>query len=147
MRAVLRLVLFVVAGPYVGLIAIALGIGCYTLATTGSPRDFVFGRELIEPGILLAAYSVGGVPALLTGTASIFIARRAAGWRGWLGTALVGGLISLAVIWAVIGGPPNMLGVSEETPVIAMVTLAGAIAGLVCAALFDGLMALLRRGG
>ena len=83
MRGVLRVLLFGVAGPYVGLLAMAVLIGVYTLATTGSTRDFVLGPELVSPGILIVAYSVGGIPALLTGIAAIFIARWKAGRRCW----------------------------------------------------------------
>jgi hypothetical protein len=145
MRGFLRIVLFVVAGPYVGLLAMALLIGSYTLATTGSPRDFVFGPELVAPGILLIAYTIGGIPALASGIVALFVAPRLVGWRYWLVMALVGGLISLAGTFLLVGGGPEMIGVREQAPVIVLVTLAGAIAAFACAALFDGLASLLGR--
>ena len=67
MRGFLRTLLFALAGPYVGLIAIGVFIGSYTLLTTGSARDFGFGPALVEPGILIVVYTVGFVPALLVG--------------------------------------------------------------------------------
>ena len=145
MREFLRVLLYVVAGPYVGLLAMALLIGSLTLVTTGSPRDFTFGPELIAPGILIATYTVGLVPALLSGIVAIFVARRAAGWRNWLWMGLIGGLISLAASFVLVGGGPEMIGVSQRNPVIGLVTASGAIAAVVCAALFDGLARLLGR--
>ena len=145
MRGVLRVLLFVVAGPYVGLLAMAVLIGTYTLVTTGSTRDFTFGPELVSPGLLIVAYSVGGIPALLTGIAAIFIARWKSSSARWLLTALAGGIISLAETLVLFGGGPELLGVREEPQIVVVVTLAGAIAGFICAMLFDGLVALLGR--
>ena len=145
MRGFLRVVLFVVAGPYVGLLAMVLLVGSHTLLTTGSPRDFILGPELLAPGILIVAYSVGLVPALLSGIAAILIAGRLAGWPYWLWMALVGGMVSLAGAFVLIGGGPEMVGVREQAPVLGLITLAGAIAALVCAMLFDGLAALTGR--
>lgn len=145
MRSFLRVVFFTVVGPYVGLLAMALLIGSYTLATTGSPRDFVFGPELFSPGILIVAYTVGGFPALLSGIAAIFVRRWLLSWRYWLAMALVGGVISLAGAFVLVGGGPEMIGAREQAPVLVLVALAGAVAALVCAALFDGLARLVRR--
>jgi hypothetical protein len=145
MRAFLRIVLFVVVGPFVGLLAMAVLIGSFTLVTTGSPRDFAIGPELFAPGILIVTYTLGGLPALLTGIVASLVARAIAGWRYWLWMALAGGLISLAGAVVAIGGGPEMIGVREQPQLIVLMTLAGAIAGIVCAMLFDGLAALLRR--
>lgn len=145
MRGLLLLLLYVVIGPYFGLLAIALLIGSYTLITTGSPRDFTFGPELMSPGILIATYSVGLVPALLSGIVAIFVAPRITGWRYWLWMALVGALVSLAGAFVLVGGGPEMVAVSQRNPVIGLVALSGAIAAFACAALFDGLAALLGK--
>ncbi len=142
MRGFLRVVVFVFVGPFVGLLAMALIIGTYTLVTTGSPRDFTFGPELLVPGILIVAYSIGLTPALLTGIVAIFVARRTPGWRYWLWMALLGGVISLAGSFVVIGGGPELIGVRDQAPLIVMMTLAGIVAAFVCAMLFDGLLAL-----
>jgi len=142
MRAFLRIVLFLLVGPMVGLLAVSLGIGTWTLLTQGSLRDFTYGWDLLAPGILVIAYTVGGFPALLTGVAGIFIARWRPGIAGWALTALVGGAISILAAWIILG--PLATG-SETKQIAVVVTLAGAISGLVCAALFDGLAALLRR--
>jgi hypothetical protein len=145
MRSFLRVMLFTLAGPYVGLLAMGVLIGSYTLATTGSTRDFVLGPELLSPGILIVAYSVGGIPALLSGIAAIFVGRWLSGWRYWLTMALVGGAISLAGALVLVSGGPEMVGVREQAPLLVLVTLAGAVAALACAALFDGLARLVRR--
>jgi hypothetical protein len=145
MRAFLRVVLFLVTGPFVGLLAVSLGIGSHTLLTQGSLRDFTYGWDLLAPGVLIVSYSVGGFPALLTGVANVFIARWRAGWIGWMLTALVGGVISFAGMWVLFGPPRLSTNMSPDWQLGMLVALAGAVAGLVCAALFDGLTALLRR--
>ena len=145
MRAFLRMALFLVVGPFVGLLAIALLIGSYTLVTTGSPRDFRFGPELLVRGILIVTYTIGIVPALLTGLAALFVARRVTGWANWLWMALVGGIISLAGGFVMVDGGPEVIGVSQQQSVIVLVAMAGGIAAFVCAMLFDGVAALLGR--
>jgi 4-amino-4-deoxy-L-arabinose transferase-like glycosyltransferase len=142
MRGFLRVLLYVVLGPYVGLLAMALLIGSWTLATTGSPRDFTLGAELLSPLILMITYTVGVIPALLTGIAAIFVARRLAGWRSWLLVALIGGVVSFAGAFLVAGGGPEMIGPNSQGSVTVLLTLAGAIAGLVCAMVFDGFVSL-----
>ena len=143
MRGFLRIVLFVVAGPLVGLLAISLLVGSYTLVTQGSARDFTFGPELFASGILIVAYTIGSGPALLTGIATIFIGQR---WRmglaGWASTALVAAVISLVVAF-VLFGMAQMTAGGDSTQLVVLMTLTGAVAGFVCAALFDGLAALL----
>ena len=142
MRAFLRIVLFLLVGPLVGLLAVSFGIGSWTLLTQGSLRDFTYGWDLLAPGILIVAYTVGGFPALLTGVADIFIARWRPGIAGWALTALVGGAISILAAWIILG--PLTSG-TDSKQITVVLTLAGALAGFVCAALFDGLAALLRR--
>lgn len=144
MRGFLRVLLFVVIGPLVGLLVLALLVGCYTLITTGSTRDFAFGPELVSPGILIATYAVGGIPALLTGIAAIFVARWKSGWAGWLITLLVGASITLVGVVVVLGGP-GLEDVRRDPEVVTVLTLSGAAAGFVCAMLFDGLASLARR--
>lgn len=142
MRAFLRIALFPLVGPLVGLLTVSMGIGAWTLLTQGSLRDFTYGWNLLAPGVLIVAYTVGGFPALLTGVASVFIARWRPGITGWALTALVGGAISILAAWVIFA--PLTTG-AEDKQFTTIVTLAGAIAGFVCAALFDGLAALLRR--
>ena len=144
MRHVLRVLLFVIAGPLVGLLAMSVLVGTYTLLTSGRTSDFTFGPELFAPGFLLITYSIGGGPALLTGIASIFVARWKSGWAGWLITALIGGVISLAGLW-ILFGPPQLTTANPDSQLGLLVGLTGAVAGGVSAALFDGVSALLRR--
>ena len=58
-------------------------------------------------------------------------------------TALAGGVVSLAVTWAMVG-PPSFLSAGSDAQMTLLVSVAGAIAGLVCASVFDGLSTLLR---
>jgi hypothetical protein len=143
MRAFLRILVFLIVGPIAGLFTVSLTIGLWTLLTRGSMRDFTFGWDLLAPGILIISYSVGGVPALLTGIANIFIARWKTGAMGWAITALVGGIMSLGIALVLFG--PEATDSGKDNELIVVLTLAGAVAGLVCAAIFDGLMALLGR--
>ena len=50
MRGVLRILLFVVVGPFIGLLAMSVLIGTYTLILSGSTRDYAFGPDLFAPG-------------------------------------------------------------------------------------------------
>ena len=144
MHALLRIVLFVAVGPFVGLLAMSVLIGMYTLVTSGRTSDFTFGPELFTPALLIISYSIGGGPALLTGIASIFVARWKSGWAGWLVIALVGAAISFIGV-LVLFGPPDLKGTTTDSQLSLLLGLAGAVAGGVCAILFDGLSALLRR--
>lgn len=141
MRALLRLVLFLLVGPLVGLLAVSAGIGVWTLASQGSLRDFTYGWDLLAPGVLIVSYTVGGFPALLTGVADIFVARWRPGVAGWAISALIGGAISLLAAWFLFVPLNNT---SQDRPFVVILALAGATAGFVCAALFDGLAALRR---
>ncbi len=143
MRSFLRILLFVAIGPFVGLVAMSALIGTYTFALSGSTRDYVFGPDLLAPYILLITYTVGAIPALLTGIASIFISRRWTGWPGYLLTAVVGAVVSFIGMWAMFG-PPRFTSVGGDSQLTLIVGLAGAVSGLVCAPLFDGLSALRR---
>jgi hypothetical protein len=142
MRAFLRIVVFLLVGPLVGVLSVSLGIGVWTLLTQGSLRDFSYGWDLLAPGVLIVSYTVGGFPALLTGVADIFVVRWRPGIAGWAITALIGGVISLLAAWILFVPLDSS---SQDRPFAVIVTLAGAVAGFVCAALFDGLAALLRR--
>jgi hypothetical protein len=143
-RAVLRALLFVALGPLFGLFGANLAIGASTLLTTGSFRDFTFGPELFSPAILTVAYTIGLLPALLTAVVGIVLAPRLmSGWRLWLWLGLSGAIISVILGWIVFGP----VGEGSIMPGVFTVVIgaAGAFAGTVCAALYDGLAALLRR--
>ena len=144
MRGFLRIMLFVVVGPFVGLLAMSVLVGSYTLVTQGSARDFTFGPQLFAPTILIVTYMIGSGPALLTAVATIFIGQR---WRmgpaGWAITALVGAVISLVAALVLFGRAQTAA--DDSTQMIVLMTLTGAIAGFACSALFDGLAALLGR--
>lgn len=144
MRGLLRVLLFVVAGPIIGLLAFAVLVGLFTLATRGSTRDFALGLELFAPALLIAAYTVGGIPALLTGIGAIFIARWKYGWKSWLVTALLGGFVCLVRALSLFGAP-RLTGANDNSGLTLLLTLTGAVAGFACATLFEGLAALADR--
>lgn len=137
MRGFLRLVVFVLVGPYVGLVVMSLTLGTYTYLTTGSMRDFVLPDDLMTGWLLVAIYTIGFVPALLSGIAAIFVARAVAGWRYWLWMALVGAVPCLLLALLMTSGGPEMMGKSGALPLLIGLTLAGAVAAAGCAALFD----------
>lgn len=142
MRGFLRLLLFVIVGPYLGLMAMSLTIGSYTYATTGSTRDFIYGDDLMEPWLLIVTYTIGFLPALLAGIVAIFVARRVSGWRYWLWMALVGAVPSFALAALLASGGPEMSGTNGMLPVLVGVTFAGGAAAFICAAVFDALASL-----
>jgi hypothetical protein len=143
-RGLLRVLLYVGAGPFLGLVAASIAIGVVTLATTGSFRDFSGWEAMLSPPILIVAYTLGALPALLTAIVGIVIDRLLKGWRHWLWSALSGALISSGLAWAIFGTAPVADGLQPVT-FTAVIASAGALAGFACAALFDGLAALRGR--
>jgi hypothetical protein len=143
-RGLLRLLLYVALGPFVGSVGAALAIGVATFASSGSLRDFTGWDALVSPPVLIAAYTLGVLPAVLTAIVSLVIERGVTGWRHWLWAGLAGGAISAVLAWLVFGTAPVGEGLQ---PVVftAVIASAGFIAGFVCAALYDGLAALRGR--
>jgi len=137
MRGFLRIVLFVVLGPYLGLAMMSLTIGTYTYATNGSMRDFVLPDDLLTGWLLVVIYAIGFVPALLSGIVAIFLSRAVSGWRYWLWMAVVGAVPCVLLALLMTTGGPEMMGKSGELPLLIGMTLAGAVAASLCAALFD----------
>jgi hypothetical protein len=143
-RGLLRVLLYVGLGPFVGLFGASIAIGLGTLATTGSFRDFAGWDSLLSPQLLILAYTIGALPALLTAIVSIVIDRRVKDWPHWLWVSLSGALISCVLGWMVFGISPIGQGIQ---PLIFTVVFVGAggLAAFVCAMVFDGLAALLGR--
>jgi hypothetical protein len=142
-RGLLRILLFVALGPVLGIVGASLAIGTATLVTTGSFRDFTFGPELFSPVVITAAFTIGLLPALLTAIIGIVLDRRLAGWRLWLWLGLSGAIIGVILAW-IIFGPVGGEGLKPDVFTV-VIGSAGALAGFVCAMLFDGLAALLGR--
>lgn len=137
MRGFLRLMVFVLVGPYVALVVMSLALGTYTYVMTGSMRDFVYPDDLLTGWLLVAIYAIGFVPALFSGIVAIFVARAASGWRYWLWMALVGAVPCLLLALLMTSGGPEMMGKSGALPLLIGLPLAGAVAAAGCAALFD----------
>jgi len=142
MRGFLRVLLFVVVGPFIGLVVFALCVGFSTLITKSSTDDFAFGA-LLDPQILLITYTMGGGPALIDGVFATIIARRVTGWPYWGWVTLFGAGVSVA-IFLLLGMRNSGLTASDALG-IAMVAGSGGIAGFVCALLFDALSAAVAR--
>lgn len=137
-RGLLRIVLYVAIGPFLGSIGAMLAIGASTLIRFGSLRDFTGWEALASPQILIISYSLGALPALLTAIVSIVMERRVTRWRHWLGAALSGAVIACVLAWLTFGLTP--MG-DELLPMVfvSVIGSAGALAGFACAALFDAL--------
>lgn len=137
-RGLLRILLYVAIGPFVGSIGAALAVGTSTFVTTGSLRDFTGWEALVSPALLIVSYTIGAMPAVLTAAVSIVIDRQVKGWRHWLWSALGGAVISCILAWLIFGMAPVD---ASLQPVVfgAVIGSAGALAGFVCSALFDAL--------
>jgi hypothetical protein len=143
-RGILRIALYVALGPFVGSFGAMIAIGLATFFTTGNLHDFAGWEALVSPQILVVSYTLGTLPALLTAVVSIVIDRMMTGWRHWLWVAPSGAIVSCVLAWLVFG--TALVGKGLEPVVFtSVIGAAGALAGFVCAALFDGLAALLRR--
>lgn len=136
--SILRVALFVALGPAIGLVVFTLYVGLFSLAAKGTPSDFSL-PALLEPSNHRLAYFYGGPAALLDGIFAGMVARRMRGLRYWLAVGGVGALV--AAIGCVALGLLPIGGITM--PIV--FALCGLIAGLACAALFDGLAALARR--
>ena len=137
-RGLLRILLYVALGPFVGSIGAAIAIGMSTFVTSDSVRDFTGWDALVSPALLIVSYTIGVVPAVLTAVVSIVIERRIKGWRHWLWAALGGAIISCVLAWLIFGTAP--VGAGLQPVVFATVIgSAGALAGYVCSAFFDAL--------
>ena len=138
MKRFLRILLYVVLGPFIGSIGAVVAIGVSTLIRFGSFRDFQGMEALVSPPILIVSYTLGAVPALLTAIVGIVIERQMTGWRIWLWSALSGAIIACVLAGLTFGLTP--MG-DELLPVVflSVIGTAGALGGFVCAALYDAL--------
>jgi hypothetical protein len=133
----LRILFYLALGPLIGMLVGNLAIGIYTFAMTGSTRDFVFDGSLFSPVNLIASYTLGLLPALLTAIIALVLRKPLSGWRYWLWIGLAGGVLSLILAWTVFGMAP----IGDGLGLFFLVTIAsaGAVAGFLCTALFDSI--------
>lgn len=141
---ILRTLFYLALGPLIGMMVGNLAIGIYTFAATGSAHDFVFDATLFAPANLIASYTLGLLPALLTAVVALVLRKPLSGWRYWLWIGLAGAVISLILAWSILGVPA--VGNSVEPAFFIVLASAGAIAGFVCTALFDTIEAFVTRG-
>jgi hypothetical protein len=140
----LRILFYLALGPLIGMLVGNLAIGFYTFAMTGSMRDFVLDASLFAPVNLIASYTLGLLPALLTAVIAIILRKPLSGLPYWLWIGLAGAVLSLILAWTVFGMAPIGDGLGPFFFIV--IASAGGIAGLVCTALFDALGGLLTRG-
>jgi hypothetical protein len=138
---VLRILLYLALGPLVGMLAGNLAIGVSTFIATGSTHDFVFDATIVAPQNLIASYTIGLAPALITGVLALLLARSFRGWRLWLLVAWGGASVSLAIGWVMFGSISGI----EPIRFSAFIAFAGAAAAFVCAMLFDLVAGSIRR--
>ena len=137
MRAILRVLLYAVVGPAMGLVTFMLYVGFFSLVTRGTTSDFPF-PALLDRSNYQLAYVYGIGPAVIDGIFATVLTRRLSGaWYG-LAVAAFGAVVS--------AGGSVALGVVQYggTGIIAVFALCGFVAGFVCAALFGALAALRR---
>lgn len=135
-RGLLRILLYVAIGPFVGSVGAFLAIGTVTLLRSGSFRDFSGAEALFSPQILIVSYTLGTLPALLVAIVGIVIERQMTAWQHWLWSALSGALIACVLAWLTFGLTPIGEGLLPVV-FVSVIGSAGALAGFVCAALFD----------
>lgn len=140
----LRILFYLALGPLIGMLVGNLAIGIYTFAMTGSTRDFVFDASLFAPVNLIASYTLGLLPALLTAIIALVLRKPLSGLPYWLWIGAAGAVLSLILAWTVFGMAPIGDGLGAFFFIV--IASAGGIAGLVCTALFDGLANLFNRG-
>jgi len=151
MRAVLRILLFVIVGPPIGTVAMMLATGVPTLLRTGRIDELAYAVAQIfeSPMLLQMGYVMGALPALIAGiVASILPRFIKTGWPYRLWVTLSGALASVVVIFAFIG--PSSMGASPDLfnagSFLGIMAFTGAVAALCCILIFEGLsQALLRR--
>lgn len=139
----LRILFYLALGPLIGMLVGNLAIGFYTLAMTGSTHDFVFDGSLFAPVNLIASYTLGLLPALLTAIIALVLRKPLSGLPYWLWVGLAGAVLSLILAWTVFGMAP--IGEGLGPFFFLVIASSGGAAGFICTALFDTLGTLLAR--
>lgn len=137
----LRILFYLALGPLIGMLVGNLAIGIYAYAQTGSTHDFVFDGSVFATANLIASYTLGLLPALLTAIIALVLRKPLSGIAYWLWIGLAGAVLSLILAWTVFGMAP--IGEGIELIFFVVVAAAGAVAGFACTALFDTFEALL----
>lgn len=140
----LRIVFYLALGPLIGMLVGNLAIGIYTLAMTGSTHDFVFDASVFAPANLIASYTLGLLPALLTAIIALVLRKPLSGIRYWLWIGLAGAVLSLILAWTIFGMAP--IGEGLGPFFFLVIASSGAAAGFICTALFDTLGNIFTRG-
>lgn len=139
----LRILFYLALGPLIGMLVGNLAIGIYTFAMTGSTQDFVLDASVFAPVNLIASYTLGLLPALLTAIAALVLRKPLSGLPYWLWIGLIGAVLSLILAWTVFGMAPIGEGLGAFFFIV--IASAGGVAGFICTALFDTLGSLLAR--
>ena len=140
----IRILFYMALGPLIGMLVGNVAIGIYTFYMTGSTSDFAFDGSVFAPANLIASYTLGLLPALLTAVIAIVLSKPLSGIAYWLWMALAGAILSLILAWTIFGMAP--IGDGLGLFFFIVIASSGAAAGFICTALFDGLTALLTRG-
>lgn len=120
---------FLLVGPFIGLVTFAAGTAVYGL-TTAEPLDMAASAAATLIYGLFLAHFFGGVPALLTG---IVVAARAALKRrpiSCVAGGLVGGAAGALYFRVLLSGATGMT--MEPIVLMALVVLASTVAGAAC---------------
>src|ERR1700755_1330726 len=100
----MRLVIFSMLGPLIGMFTLHLGIWAIAVGIAGAP-PFPLWPQGAVPVMVIGAYALGFIPAFFTGAADWFFSSRIDGWRRVLATACAGYFIAVLVafLWATPG--------------------------------------------
>jgi hypothetical protein len=145
--AILRLAFYVAIGPVLlaaaGNIAIAFAIAFgWAAADPGTgPLDVFTG--FLSSENLTQAYRVGIVPMVAIGIVAILLSRALSGMRQWFAVAFGGASITAALAWFAYVTAPVGDGFNPFL-FAGVAAFAGAVAGFLCALLFDLVAGLLR---
>ena len=145
--ALARLAFYAAIGPVLlavaGNIAIALAITTGFAATEpgAGPLDVFTG--FLSSENLTQSYRVGFIPMVAIGIVAVLLSYALAGWRNWLAVAFGGASISAALAWFAFVAAPVGDGINPFL-FAGVAAFAGALAGLICALIFDLIAGALR---
>ena len=145
--ALLRLAFYAAIGPVLlaaaGNIAIAfaLAFGLAAAEPGAGPLDVFSG--FLSPENLTQSYRIGFIPMVAIGIVAVLLSYALEGWRHWLAVAFGGASISAALAWFAFVAAPVGDGINPFL-FAGVAAFAGALAGFVCAVLFDLIAGALR---
>jgi hypothetical protein len=145
--ALLRLALYAALGPLLlavaGNIAIAFAIAFGWAATDPGTGPFDVFAGFLSTENLTQSYRIGFIPMVAIGIVAVLLSYALEGWRHWFAVAFGGASISAALAWFAFVAAPVGDGINPFL-FAGVAAFAGALAGLLCALIFDLIAGALR---